>query len=118
MKFFLVIVLSLAVSTFVTAQDSDDWTTIPWNPNDQTLVGALNGGLKDALPQAAHLLGPGQWSLAQVTDVRERSEGDNGTDYDFDVNITNGKDIADLTLTVYRSPGGEVNQLLFWIINP
>ncbi len=119
MKFFLLLVLSLPFCSFAAAQNSDGWITIPWNPSDSVLVGALNAGLEDAIPQAqfANQLAPGQWSLAQVTEVMDLPDVDNGTNYAFEVNVINGPDTASLALVVSTSSGGQVNQLIYWKMN-
>ena len=114
MKFSLVLILSLALFSFVNAQVPEEWTVVIWNPDNTALVGILNDGLQDALPEAiaAGQLGAGRWSLAKVNSITEQAEGNGGDDYLFNIEITNGQNSTRFSMLIEND--GEENQLLRW----
>jgi len=95
MKFFIVLVLSLAVCSFVTAQETGEtfsvgaYQPIQWDPADQELADLMNWGLENAMlyASAAGQLHDSEWHPVEVKSVE--SEVVDGINYDFVVDIQN-----------------------------
>ncbi len=92
MKFFIAIVLALAVCSFANAQQVGGWTSIPWSANDQELVDFLNSGLQLAVPEAiaAGQLSDGEWNWTNVLSVQDQVTTVMSYDYIVDIDDGNG----------------------------
>ena len=107
MKFFIVIVLALAVLGFASAQQVGGYNPITFDPNNQQLVDILNFGVQSALPQAieAGQLSEGAWKWTNVISAQAQVVA--GTNYDFIVDIEDSTgDTARLDVIVFVPPGG------------
>ncbi len=87
MKFFIVLILTLAVCGFVSAQDSPDnpgaWTPIQYNANNQTLSNLFDFGYEQAGLEAN-----GDWILIQVNFLMFReSAGSTEMEYMFNCEV-------------------------------
>jgi len=121
MKFFIVLVLSLAVCSFVTAQEAGEtsaigaYQPIQWDPADQELADLMNWGLENAMlyASAAGQLHDAEWDMVEVKGVE--SEVVNGVNYDFVVDIqnTNGQ-IVELEFVVNYVEAENHASLISW----
>ncbi len=117
MKFFIAIVLALAVCSFANAQQVGGWTTIPWSSNDQELVDFLNYGLEQAVPLAvsAGQLSEGEWNWTNVLSVQ--TQVTTGTNYDYIVDIEDETgDTARMNLIIFASFDGSTISLSNWAV--
>ncbi len=115
MKFFILLVLSLALLDISNAipTPGDNWSPFPWNPASQELVDVLNYGVNAAVPDAIAEgeLADGQWKWTNVTNL-EIQVLDEGTYFEYYVDIenTNG-DIAHLVMIVFEYSDGTTMKL-------
>jgi len=118
MKFFIALVLALAVCGFATAQGTPGgYTPIKFNPNNQHLVAILNYGVAQAVPQAisAGQISEGEWNWTTVVSAQNQVVA--GMNYDFVVDIEDGSgDTARLNVVVFVAPGGKTMSLSNWAI--
>jgi len=104
MRFFLLLVLSLAIFGFSAAQG---YTPIQWDPNSQQLVSILNYGIAQAT-LAANSNGQlaGEWYWTDVTSV-ETEVTSTRTNYSFVVDIANySRDTATIMVIVSVASDG------------
>jgi len=113
MKFFIALVLALAVCGFVSAQQQPGgYTPIQWNANNQTLVSFLDFGVQSAVPEAiqAGQISQGNWDWTNVISVQTQVV--DGMNYDFIVDIEDGTgDTARMDVIVYVAPDGSAMSL-------
>ena len=113
MKFFIALILALAVCGFASAQQQPGgYTPIQWNANNQTLVSFLDFGVQSALPEAiqAGQISQGNWDWTNVISVQTQVV--DGMNYDFIVDIEDGTgDTARLNVIVFVAPGGSTMSL-------
>lgn len=128
MKFFIILVLALAVCGFATAQvnvgvqdvpDLEDGGLLPvqWDPNDEKLVGVLEFSLQGVIPAAisAGQIPSGNWAWTKVNSVEASSIHE--MKYQFNVDISDGAgDIVDLVISVEMSPLGKVKFLNYSVL--
>lgn len=117
MKFFIALVLALAVCGFASAQQVGGYTPIPWNSNDQELVDFLNYGLQQAVPQAiaAGQLSEGEWNWTNVLSVQRQVTTETNYDYIVDIEDESG-DTARMNLIVSTSFDGSSISLSNWAV--
>ena len=86
-KFFIAVVLALAVCGFANAQQMGSYTPIQWDSNNQQLVDTLNYGFEQAVPEAiaAGQIGDEKWNCTNMVSVQEQIVA--GINYDFIVVI-------------------------------
>ncbi len=95
MKFFVLLVLSLAICNLFAAQETGETSSlgayqpIQWDPSNQELVDVMNWGLENAMldASAAGELHDAEWHMSEVKSVE--SEVVNGINYEFVVDIQN-----------------------------
>jgi len=118
MKFFVLLVLSLALFSFSSAQSTPGgYTPIKWNPNNKQLVAILNFGVDQAVPQAiaAGQISKGKWNWTNVLSVQNQVVA--GLNFDFIVEIADGNgNTARLNVIVFVAPGGKAMSLSSWAI--
>ena len=116
MKFFIALVLSLAILGFSSAQSTPGgYSPIKFNPNNKQLVAILNFGVDQAVPQAiaAGQISNGIWSSTNV--ISAQNQVVSGMNYDFIVDIADETgDTARLNVIVYVAPGGKTMSLSNW----
>jgi len=106
MKFCIVLVLSLAVCGFVSAQGTPGgYTPIQYSAKNQTLLSLYNYGCEisqiDAISQGQS---SGGWVFIKVNSLGVQQVA-NGNNYQFYVEIVNGiKGSATLVFVVHDSP--------------
>ncbi len=121
MKFFIALVLALAVCGFASAQQSGSYTPIQWDANNQTLADLLNFGVQSSVPQAivsGQLADGTEWSWTNVLSVQVQVIPNDGTFFDFIVDIedTNG-DTARMEVIVFAlSPDYSSMSLDNWAV--
>ena len=104
MRFFLLLVLSLAIFSF---SDAQGYSQTQFDPNNQLLVGILNYGIAQAT-FAANANGQlaGQWYWTDVLSL-ETEEVSGTNNYAFTVDIANySGDTATIMVLVSVAPGG------------
>ncbi len=108
MKFFIALVLSLAIFSFSNAQSTPGgYTPIKWNPSNQQLVDILDYGVAQAVPKAiaADEISEGNWEYTNVISVQNQVVA--GMNFDFIVDIADSTgDTARLNVIVFVAPGG------------
>ena len=112
MKFFIFLVLSLAVFHFASAQQIGGYNPITFDPNNQQLVDILNYGVQEAIPQAIQSgqISQGDWNWTNVISAQAQVVA--GMNYDFIVDIEDGTgDTARLDVIVFVAPGGSTMSL-------
>ncbi len=118
MKFFIALVLSLAIFGFSNAQSiPGGYTPIKWNPSNQQLVDILDYGVAQAVPQAiaADEISEGNWEYTNVISVQNQVVA--GMNFDFIVDIADGTgDTARLNVIVFVAPGGNDMNLSSWAL--
>ena len=118
MKFFIAIVLALAVCGFASAQQQPgDYTPIQWNANNQTLVSFLDFGVQSAVPQAiaAGRISQSDWAWTNVISVQTQVV--DGMNYDFIVDIEDGTgDTARMDVMIYVTPDGSAMLLTSYAV--
>jgi len=118
MKFFIALVLALAICGFTTAQQPvGGYTSIQWDANNQQLVDILNFGFEQAVPQAiaAGQISKGDWNWTNVISVQEQIVA--GINYDFIVDIEDESgDTTRMNLIIFVAPGGSTMSLSNWAI--
>ena len=114
MKFFIALVLSLAIFGFATAQQTQGtpggYTPIQWNENNEELVNILDYGLQNAIPEAiaAGKLSKGNWTWIKVNSVEGQVVV--GMNYKFNVDIFDGnRDVAFIDFVVYDDLQGNMS---------
>ncbi len=118
MKFFIALVLSLAIFGFSNAQSvPGGYTPIKWNPANQQLVDILDYGVAQAVPLAiaADEISEGNWEYTNVISVQNQVVA--GMNFDFIVDIADGSGhTARLNVIVFVAPGGNEMNLSSWAI--
>ena len=118
MKVFILLVLSLALFGFSSAQSTPGgFTSIKWNPNNKQLVTILDYGVKQAVPKAitAGQISKGKWNWTNVLSVQNQVVA--GMNFDFVVDIQDATgDTARLNVIVFVAPGGKTMSLSSWAI--
>ena len=118
MKFFILLVLSLATFGFSHAQSTPGgYTHIKWNPANQQLVDILDYGVDQAVPKAiaAGQISEGNWAWTNVISVQNQVVA--GMNFDFIVDIADGSgDTARINVIVFVAPGGTTMSLSNWAI--
>ena len=118
MKFFIALVLALAVCGFVTAQGTPGgYTPIQWNPNNEELVSLLDYGLQEAIPDAIAngQIAKGEWSWIIVNSVEAQVVV--GMNYLFNVDITDGTgDVVTMDVTVFDGLDGTMSLVSYEIL--
>ncbi len=117
MKFFIALVLALAVCGFTSAQQMGGYTPIQWDSNNQQLVDILDYGFEQAIPQAiaSGEISEGEWNWTNVVSAQEQIVA--GINYDFIVDIEdeNGNTTR-MNLIIFVAPGGDSMSLSNWAI--
>ncbi len=114
MKFFIALVLALAVCGFASAQQSGGgpqdgaYVPIQWDANNQTLVDLLNFGVQSSAPQAiaaGQLANSNEWFWTDVISAQVQVIPNDGTFFDFvaDIEDING-DTARMEVIVFSIP--------------
>ncbi len=118
MKFFIALVLSLAIFGFSNAQSTPGgYSPIKFNPNNKQLVAILNYGVEQAIPKAiaAGQISQGTWNYTSVLSASNQVVA--GMNFDFVVEIKDKTgDTARLNVIVFAAPGGQVMTLSNWAI--
>ncbi len=112
MKFFIVLVISLALFGFSNAYS---YTPIQWDPENEQLVDILNYGVNKAVSDAIaeEKIADGQWNWINVIRVEvEMIDDECGSNFEFIVEIENDiGDTANLAVIVFLS-SDETNEKL------
>ena len=108
MKFFIAVVLALAVCGFASAQQTGGYTPIQWDANNQTLAEILNFGVQSGVSEAIfakQIPDNQEWFWTNVLSVQVKVVPDDGTWFDFIVDIEdiNG-DTARMEVIVFALP--------------
>jgi len=116
MRFFALLLLSLALFGFSNAQPTpgDDWAPIQWSPANQELAEVLDYGIDTAVPDAIAEgeLADGEWNWKDVTSVGIQVI-DEGTYFKYYVDIENESgDIAQFVMIVFLYSDGTTKKLL------
>jgi len=119
MKFFIVLILSLAVFSFANTQGigsivGGNYFSVKWDPNGP-LAYLLNYGLQMSVPHAivAGKLANGDWNWISVNSVKAQML--NGMNYDFNVEIRDGNgDTANFDVVVHEGTDGRTLSLSSW----
>ena len=116
MRFFIAVVLALAVCGFATAQSTPGgYNPIKFNPSNQQLVAILDYGVDQAVPKAiaAGQISEGEWNWTNVMSAQVQVVA--GMNYDFIVDIEDDSgDTARLNVIVFVAPGGKTMSLSNW----
>ena len=115
----LALPLLLAILNFASAYDEETivggYTPLEWNGEDQELTDLLNWGVQEAVWEAIESgeLEAGEWHWTEVNSVSSQVVAE--TNYDFDVDITNGEgQTVDLDLIIFTQPWTETKEVLSW----
>ena len=119
MKFFIALVLSLAVFSFANAQGigtiiGGNYFPVKWDP-DGSYVYLLNYGLQMSIPHAvaAGKLANGKWNWININGVQAQAL--DGMNYDFNVEIQDETgDTANFDVVVHEGTDGRTLSLLSW----
>ena len=117
-----ILALILALSHYATAQETDPivggYTPLVWNGEDEELTDLLDWGVQEAVWEAieAGELEDGEWSWTEVNSVSSQVVA--GTNYDFDVDITNadGQTVG-LDVVIFDQPWTETKDVVSWDIS-
>ena len=114
MKFFIVVVLALAVCSSVSAQTPGGWTPIRWNSSNTELKNVLDFGLGESIADAITTgeLSNTDWGWIQIKSIETQVV--DGMNYAFDVYIFDH--VSNLTLiefVVYENLSGNIT-LVSW----
>jgi len=114
--------LLLAVFNFAAAYNEEQivggYTPLEWNGEDQELTNLLNWGVQEAVWEAieAGELEAGEWHWTEVNSVSSQVVA--GTNYDFDVDITNDEgQTVDLDLIIFDQLWTKTKDLTSWDVN-
>lgn len=121
MKFFIALIISLAVSSFAIAQKTQGtpggYTPIQWNESNEELVDLLDYGMKNAIPAAiaAKKLTQAPWVWVKVNSVEAQVVA-GGMNYKFNVDIFDGNhDVSFIDFVIYDDSQGNMT-LESWAI--
>jgi len=121
MKFFVLLVLSLAIFGFSSAQGTSGtpggYNPITFSPSNSQLVTILDYGVDQAVPKAiaAGQISEGEWNWTNVISAQVQVVA--GMNYDFIVDIEDDSgDTARLNVIVFVAPGGKTMSLSNWAI--
>ncbi len=117
MKFFIALILALAVCGFATAQGTPvgGYNPITFNPNNKNLVAILDFGVDQAIPLAiaSGQISEGEWNWTNVVSAQVQVVA--GMNYDFIVDIEDDSgDTTRLNVIVFVAPGGKSMSLSSW----
>ncbi len=121
MKFFIALVLALAVCGFASAQQSGSYTPIQWDANNQTLADILNFGVQSGVSEAitaGQITNNNEWFWTNVLSVQVQVIPNDGTFFDFIVDIEdiNG-DTARMEVIVFAlAPDYSAMSLANWAV--
>ncbi len=117
MKFFIALVLSLAICGFVISQQTPttagDWVTIEYNNNNDELRRSLFFGVDESVSMAitAGQIADGVWNCTQVNSLKAQVVA--GINYNFDVNLEDGTgDTAHMEFIVFDGLDGSTMELV------